>query len=532
MDTLSRSSRAWLVFSVAMMAMGFEAQAQTAPTDLKKSAVLPISISVDEKAVVRPFSNKFFGLNFEWGSSQDRVQIDPLTKEEDLQLAELCKGLPLPLNRMAGTLSQEFFWKQAIGPVDERAPQKLVPWESARKVRVGPVEWFSWVQKIDPRAEYVWTINILKETPQDAADLVQFLTGDAKAKVEGGKVNWAQKRVELGLPNPVKVTYWELGNELNLKANQYKDYVWTPEQYIERVKPFITAIRAANPKAKIIAAGSSYRDDWDSKLLKGLSGQIDYIAPHYYYRSIVRGADESGLKPGAFQGLDLSFITEWTDDLVKQIKAAATPDGRMTKILMTEHGMWPLVLKDKEWKSTWYQTHSLDSILSTSYFLLHYLAIPEVEATNYHNFSSGPWGLVYRDNTTQKLYRTGMMEMFRMLGSISDGELVASEVFTQDGETRKNAGSLLGLAAIKQAKGMTLILVNLGAERPINFSTKGAYRLKEAVGIWGNDLDAHSTAEKTVITIQPLDLGPKGKPLGRFSLPAQSLVVVKLDVEP
>lgn len=488
------------------------------------------SVVVDESTVIRPVSSKFFGLNFEWGSAQDRVQLDPLTKEEDPLLAELSKGLPLPLNRMAGTVSQEFHWKQAIGPMEERAPQKLNAWENPRKVRVGPVEWINWVQKIDPKAEYVITFNVLKETPQEAADLVQFLTGDAKAKVAEGKVNWAQKRVELGLPNPVKVTYWELGNELNLKPNAHKDYVWTPEQYVETVKPIIAAVRAVDPKAKLIAAGSSYRDDWDFKVLKGLAGQIDYIAPHYYYKSIARGADESGLKPKSFQGLEMSFIAAWTEDLVKTLKETASPDGRTAKILMTEHGMWPLSLKDKEWKATWYQTHSLDAVVTTSYFLLRYLAIPEVEATNYHNFSSGPWGMVYRSGDTNKLYRTGMMEMFRLLCSVPDGELVASEAFVMEGETKKSLSSQLGLAAIKHTKGMTLIMVNpSSSERSVNWSAKGNYTFKEASGIWGSDLDAHNTPEKTAITIQPLELGAKGKPLGKFTLPAQSLVMVRLD---
>lgn len=486
-----------------------------------------LNVRVDEKDVLRPFFPRFFGLNFEWGYSQDRVQLDPSNQQEDSELAELCQGLPLPLNRMAGTISQEFHWKQAIGPVEDRPLQQLNPWESPRQVRIGPVEWIRWVQKIDPRAEFIWTINILKETPQDAADLVQFLTGDAKAKVAPGKTNWAQKRVELGLPNPVPVSCWELGNEMSLKPNAHKKYVWTAEQYIEAVKPFIAAIRSVNPKAKLAIEGSCYRDDWDGKVLRALGSQVDYISPHYYYQSAARAKDDPSLKPGSFQGLEGTFVDSWLMAMVKQVREVATNEHKV-EILITEHAMWPPSLKDREWKSTWYLSHSLDGVLSTASFFLRCLSVPEVVGTNYHNFSSGPWGLVYRSGQTNELYKTGMLDMFRLLGGIEPGEVVAVE--TSDGEDWKGAGSRpVVVSAIRHAKGMTLILVNHGAARSVNLAFVGTRSFRGASGIWGNELDAHNTKDAVVLKVEPLAWGVKGKPLEKMTLPAQSLVVAQFE---
>ena len=485
-----------------------------------------LNVRVDEKNVLRSFSPRFFGLNFEWGYSQDRVQLDPSNQQEDSRLAELCQGLPLPLNRMAGTISQEFRWKQAIGPVEDRPQQQLNPWESPRLVRVGPVEWIRWVQKVDPRAEFVWTINILKETPQDAADLVQFLTGDAKAKVEPGKTNWAQKRVELGLPNPVPVVCWELGNELSLKPNAHKKYVWTAEQYIETVKPFIAAIRAVHPKAKLAIEASCYWDDWDGKVLRALGAQVDYISPHYYYKSSVRMKDDPSLKPGSFQGLEGAFVDSWLKAMVKQVREVAT-DEHKVEILITEHAMWPPALKDQEWKATWYLSHSLDGVLSTASFLLRCLAVPEVAGTNYHNFSSGPWGLVYRSGQTNELYKTGMLDMMKLLCGIEPGEVVAVE--TSAGESSEPGDRPVVVRAIRHGKGLTLILVNQGAARTMNLAFAGPHSFQGASGIWGNELDAHNTKDAGVLKIESLPWGVKGKPLEKMTLPAQSLVVARFE---
>ncbi|PAW78062.1 MAG: hypothetical protein B9S32_09250 [Verrucomicrobia bacterium Tous-C9LFEB] len=515
-----RRQAGWLLAVVVLSLMCCHAEeAAKAPSTL--------NVRVDEKSVLRSFSPRFFGLNFEWGYSQDRVQVDPSNHLEDSQLAELCQGLPLPLNRMAGTISQEFHWKQAIGPVEDRPLQQLNPWESPRQVRIGPVEWIRWVQKIDPRAEFVWTLNILKETPQDAADLVQFLTGDAKAKVEPGKTNWAQKRVELGLPNPVPVACWELGNEMSLKPNAHKKYVWTAEQYIEAVKPFIAAIRAVNPKAKLAIEGSCYWDEWDGKVLRALGSQVDYIAPHYYYKSAARGKDDPSLKPGSFQGLEGAFVDSWLKAMVKQVREVET-NGHKVSLLITEHAMWPPALKDQEWKSTWYLSHSLDGVLSTASFLVRCLAVPEVAGTNYHNFSSGPWGLVYRSGQTNELYKTGMLELFRLLGGIEPGEVVTVE--TSVGEGAASATDRpVAMSAIRHAKGMTLILVNPGAARTLNLTFAGSHVFQGASGIWGNDLDAHNTKDAVVLKIEPLACGVKGKPLEKMTLPAQSLVVARFE---
>ena len=68
---------------------------------------------------------------------------------------------------------------------------------------------------------------------QDALDLIEFANGPVTSK-------WGALRAEMGHPEPFNMKYIGVGNEQ-----------WGPE-YVERLAPFVKAIRAKYPEIKII----------------------------------------------------------------------------------------------------------------------------------------------------------------------------------------------------------------------------------------------------------------------------------------
>lgn len=68
------------------------------------------------------------------------------------------------------------------------------------------------------------TVNFGTMTPQDAADLVEFLNSPAGSE-------WGAQRAALGFPEPLNVRYFEIGNEENQPHMWY--YSWTAENLLK-----------------------------------------------------------------------------------------------------------------------------------------------------------------------------------------------------------------------------------------------------------------------------------------------------------
>ena len=100
---------------------------------------------------------------------------------------------------------------------------------------------------------------------QDALDLIEFANGSTDTK-------WGKLRAEMGHPEPFNMKYIGVGNEQ-----------WGPE-YVERLKPFMDAIRKAYPEIKIIGGsgpgseGKEFEYLWpEMKKLK-----VDLVDEHFY----------------------------------------------------------------------------------------------------------------------------------------------------------------------------------------------------------------------------------------------------------
>lgn len=100
---------------------------------------------------------------------------------------------------------------------------------------------------------------------QDALDLIEFANGDTNTE-------WGKLRAQMGHPEPFNMKYIGVGNEQ-----------WGTE-YVDRLKPFVEAIRKAYPEIKIIGGsgpgseGEQFEYLWpEMKKLK-----VDLVDEHFY----------------------------------------------------------------------------------------------------------------------------------------------------------------------------------------------------------------------------------------------------------
>lgn len=117
-----------------------------------------------------------------------------------------------------GTIANLFTWKDTVGPVEERRPIVLGNSYASVFPYYGLDEHMRYTEAIG--AEVVYMVGEAAETPEGAADLVEYLNGIPGENKNGG-VDWAQKRADNGHPEPYGVTYFEIGNEMYLANQQY-----------------------------------------------------------------------------------------------------------------------------------------------------------------------------------------------------------------------------------------------------------------------------------------------------------------------
>ncbi|SDT99044.1 Alpha-L-arabinofuranosidase [Verrucomicrobium sp. GAS474] len=479
---------------------------------------LPVRIVVDETRVVKPFDREIFGINYDWEATQPSF-ISPLNPVIDPAPVEmLMKGIKFPLNRVAGSDSQVIDFKKSIGPVESRPGQKLWPWSPGKPLLFGPVELFSWLRKVDPDSHISYTVN-LHQPAEETGDIAEFLVGDAKATKPDGAVNWAAKRAEYGMPDPVPVAIWELGSEIDFGRGANH---WTVDRYIKAAKAVIPLIRAVDPNAKFAMGaitapwggtgeGQPPWRNWHQTILKEMGGDLAYITFHPYY-----------------YGFPVSSIDGYLDQISQDINAAGYK-GKI-KIYNSEHAVWPSMPADGKWEKMWFMTHSLGGCLGTSLIYGRWLNRPDVGPAAYHAFSAGPWWMISRQRKTERLHTSGIAELFRLLSKIEGENVVQSEAQGALTDVRK-PDLQFDTAAIRRADGtLQLFIANRGGPRTADFSLGKDYAIADSCQLTSTGgMSSVNTPDEQPITVKdgvyPAD---ETKSLGKLDLPARSVTLLTL----
>ncbi len=120
----------------------------------------------------------------------------------------------------AGTIGNLFKWKDSIGDVSQRKDIILANMSRASETPTyGLDEHMAYVEQIG--ADAIIMVAEASETPQDAADLVEYLNAPNDGSNPGGGVDWAAVRAENGHPAPYGVKLFEIGNEMDNMEQRY-----------------------------------------------------------------------------------------------------------------------------------------------------------------------------------------------------------------------------------------------------------------------------------------------------------------------
>ncbi|MES2375963.1 MAG: family 16 glycoside hydrolase [Bacteroidota bacterium] len=199
------------------------------------------------------------------GTGSDQFQGLPL--RADIGTAMQQEGLNFV--RYGGTMvnASDYKWKNMVGPRDKRPPYEG-HWHPYTSNGFGIEEFVAYCEAA--KFDGAFAINV-EETPQDVADMLEYLTGEATTQ-------WGKLRAQMGHPTPYKLKYIELGNEEVIWGDLKNDY----QHYADRFNLLYDVIHKNNPEIKVICA-AWWRPGSVANMelvFKAINGRADYWDLH------------------------------------------------------------------------------------------------------------------------------------------------------------------------------------------------------------------------------------------------------------
>ena len=330
LKTLSRRA-----FATSAIAAPFVARAQESP--------LRARVKIDTERVIGEIDPMIYG-NF--AEHLGRC-IDGGIFEEGHQLSD-ARGYRKDVFEAAGKLnvtqlrwpggnfSSNYHWKDGIGPRDKRPPRLEMAWGTVESNRFGTHEFLEYAEMM--KTEPYVCVNLGTGSWTDAQQWVEYVNSSADTAM-------TRLRKENGRPNPWKVKYWGLGNEMDgpwqmghRSADEYGKFA------LEAAK----LMRWTDPNIKLIAAGSSHFAQgidwvgWNRTVLEHLKNHVDYLAVHLYV-----GNRENDYYEFVASSRDLDNRTKTTEGVID----AAMSDMRVPRkihIAWDEYNVWYRARGNKE----------------------------------------------------------------------------------------------------------------------------------------------------------------------------------------
>lgn len=182
---------------------------------------------------------------------------------------ELLRELNSPVYRWpGGNFVSGYNWRDGIGDRDKRPPRKNPAWQGVEANDVGIHEFMKFCELLD--TEPYIAVNAGLGNSDEAKAEVLYTNGGPETPE--GKLRSAN-----GHPEPWKVKWWSIGNEM------YGDWQlghMSTEEFVKKNNEFADRMRSADPSIKLIAVGDL--GDWDKMILSNCADRMDYISEHFY----------------------------------------------------------------------------------------------------------------------------------------------------------------------------------------------------------------------------------------------------------
>ena len=228
----------------------------------------PLRFKAEENVDNAPFAIWLFGPGAVWIGTASLMPADHVKGMRADTLAVL-KQLDAPIYRWpGGNFVSGYDWRDGIGPRDRRPPRKNPAWRGIEHNDFGIDEFLAYCREL--KTEPLVVVNTGLGSAELAAALVQYCNGAADTP-------WGKRRAANGHPEPYKVEWWGVGNEM---YGGWQLGHTALDRYVVRHNEFVRAMRAVDPAIKLVAVGASGR--WSQQMLAGCADHMDLLSEHFY----------------------------------------------------------------------------------------------------------------------------------------------------------------------------------------------------------------------------------------------------------
>ena len=193
------------------------------------------------------------------------------------------KEITVPLLRWpGGNFTRDYRWKEGLLPVDQRPPiaagwHETLPFTDNYDFHeVAIDEYIALCRELGAAPCITLTMGIA-EGPQEAADWVEYCNGSARTR-------WGKIRAERGHPEPYRVKYWTIGNEV--WGEWMGPAFYTLPAYAAALKQYAAAMRKVDPSLVLIASGVG--PGYDKQLIEQAGTPFDWLSRHEYCKPVTR----------------------------------------------------------------------------------------------------------------------------------------------------------------------------------------------------------------------------------------------------
>jgi alpha-N-arabinofuranosidase len=211
------------------------------------------------------------------GDAVDGVRADVFQKIEALR--------PAFVRWPGGNVAQDYHWMWGIGPRDQRPTWVNLSWANeVEPSDFGTDEFIQFCRNVGTEPSLTVNVEGRGATADEAAAWVEYANGPANSR-------YGAMRAANGHPEPFRVKYWELGNEIwGTWVQAHSD----AENYARNFNRYAAAMRAVDPSIRLIAVGDNDLN-WDRTVLRIAGTNLDYLAIHHYYGTEEMGDDARNL---------------------------------------------------------------------------------------------------------------------------------------------------------------------------------------------------------------------------------------------
>ncbi len=201
----------------------------------------------------------------------------PLARADGLRgdVVEALKELrPGYLRYPGGCAAAYFDWQDLVGPRSARPRARLFRRNGGhpQSTAFGIPEAYALCRELG--AELYLTVNAHTQSPEDAANLVEYLNAATPTK-------YADLRRAHGRQEPYGVKLFGLGNEI---YGAWQPGQKTAAEYAAWCAEAIRQMKSVDPEIEVVVCGLGRPDpEWDRTVLFRLIGQADMISVHNYF---------------------------------------------------------------------------------------------------------------------------------------------------------------------------------------------------------------------------------------------------------